>query len=144
MQLFLFLSAGGNQVALNLTALGLGRYLPCSILSRKPYVLAAYDYDFLDCLDAFEQVLPRNQMVTLLILNLGRIMGSNFERLSAFGNVNVREYQYQLAVYIYEKGLAGGNFSNATAVGLIQSFVGFLLVLSADRFAKGLGEGGLI
>lgn len=83
-------------------------------------------------------------MVTLLILNLGRIMGSNFERLSAFGNVNVREYQYQLAVYIYEKGLAGGNFSNATAVGLIQSFVGFLLVLSADRFAKGLGEGGLI
>jgi glycosyltransferase involved in cell wall biosynthesis len=67
MQLFLFLSAGGNQVALNLTALGLGRYLPCSILSRKPYVLAAYDYDFLDCLDAFEQVLPRNQMVTLLI-----------------------------------------------------------------------------
>ena len=52
---------------LNLTALGLGRYLPCSILSQKPYVLVAYDYDFLNCLDAFEQVLPRDQMVTLLI-----------------------------------------------------------------------------
>ncbi len=83
-------------------------------------------------------------MVTLLILNLGRVMGSNFERLSAFGNVNVREYQYQLAIYIYEKGLAGGNFSNATAVGLFQSLAGFLLVLFADRFAKSMGESGLI
>ncbi len=86
----------------------------------------------------------RATMVTLLILNLGRIMGSNFERLTAFGNVNVREYQYQLAIYIYEKGLAGGNFSNATAVGLFQSLAGFLLVLSADRFAKSMGESGLI
>lgn len=86
----------------------------------------------------------RATMVTLLIMNLGRIMGSNFERLSSFGNVMVKDYQYQLAIYIYEKGLAGGNFSNATAVGLFQSLVGFVLVLSADRFAKSLGESGLI
>ncbi|NLB39406.1 MAG: sugar ABC transporter permease [Clostridiales bacterium] len=86
----------------------------------------------------------RATMVTLLIMNLGRIMGSNFERLSSFGNVMVKDYQYQLAIYIYEKGLAGGNFSNATAVGLFQSLVGFILVLSADRFAKSLGESGLI
>lgn len=86
----------------------------------------------------------RATMVTLLIMNLGRIMGSNFERLSSFGNVMVKDYQYQLAIYIYEKGLAGGNFSNATAVGLFQSLVGFILVLAADRFAKSLGESGLI
>lgn len=86
----------------------------------------------------------RATTVTLLILNLGRIMGSNYERLSSFGNVLVKDYQYQLAIYIYEKGLAGGNFSNATAVGLFQSLLGFLLVLAADRFAKSLGETGLI
>ena len=86
----------------------------------------------------------RATTVTLLIMNLGRVMGSNFERLSAFGNVQVKEYQYQLAIYIYEKGLASGNFSNATAVGLFQSLLGFILVLAADRFAKSLGENGLI
>jgi len=86
----------------------------------------------------------RATTVTLLILNLGRIMGSNFERLSSFGNVQVKEYQYQLAIYIYEKGLASGNFSNATAVGLFQSLLGFILVLAADRVAKSLGENGLI
>ena len=86
----------------------------------------------------------RATIVTLLIMNLGRIMGSNFERLSAFGNVQVKEFQYQLAIYIYEKGLAGNNFSKATAVGLFQSLLGFILVLAADRVAKSLGENGLI
>jgi putative aldouronate transport system permease protein len=86
----------------------------------------------------------RPTMVTLLILTLGRIMGSNFERLDSFGNVQVVEFQYQLAIYIYQKGLAGGNFSRATAVGLFQSLVGFLLVLAADRTAKKLNDDGLL
>ena len=86
----------------------------------------------------------RGTMVTLLIMNLGRVMGSNYERLSAFGNVAVKEYQYQLAIYIYEKGLAGMNFSRATAVGLFQSLVGLLLVLGSDWVSKRLGEDGLL
>lgn len=86
----------------------------------------------------------RPTMVTLLIMNLGRVMGSNFERLDSFGNVQVKDFQYQLAIYIYEKGLAGSNFSRATAVGLFQSLVGLILVLAADRVAKKLGEDGLI
>lgn len=86
----------------------------------------------------------RPTTVTLLIMNLGRVMNSNFERLDSFGNVQVKDFQYQLAIYIYEKGLQGGNFSRATAVGLFQSLVGLILVISADRFAKALGEDGLI
>ena len=86
----------------------------------------------------------RGTMVTLLIMNLGRVMGSNFERLDSFGNVQVKDFQYQLAIYIYEKGLAGANFSRATAVGLFQSLVGLLLVLAADWTSKKLGEDGLL
>lgn len=86
----------------------------------------------------------KGTIVTLLIMNLGRIMGSNFERLDVFGNTQVKEFQYQLAIYIYEKGLGGGKFSQSTAVGLFQSLVGLLLVLLADRVAKKLGEDGLI
>lgn len=86
----------------------------------------------------------RGTMVTLLIMNLGRVMGSNYERLSAFGNVSVKDQQYQLAIYIYEKGLSGGNFSRATAVGLFQSLTGLLLVLGSDWVSKRLGEDGLL
>ncbi|GHV28699.1 sugar ABC transporter permease [Clostridia bacterium] len=44
-------------------------------------------------------------IVMLLIMRLGQLLGSGFERLNAFGNVNVREFQYQLSIYVYEKGL---------------------------------------
>ena len=56
----------------------------------------------------------------------------------------MKDFQYQLAIYIYEKGLSGGNYSRATAVGLFQSLVGLLLVIASDRFAKRLGEDGLL
>lgn len=82
--------------------------------------------------------------VTLLIMNLGKVMNSNLERLQAFANSQVRDFEYQLAVYIYEKGLNSGQFSKATAVGLFQSLVGLFLVLASDRVAKALGEDGLL
>ncbi len=87
----------------------------------------------------------KSTTVTLLIMNLGRgLMGSNFERLFTFDNTQVRDFQYQLAIYIYDKGLSGGNFSRATAVVLFQSAVGLLMVIISDRIAKMLGEDGLI
>ncbi len=51
----------------SMPALGLGSFLPCSIVSRRPYVLAAYERDFLDHVDAYEQALPGDQPVTLFI-----------------------------------------------------------------------------
>lgn len=86
----------------------------------------------------------RGTIVILLIMNLGKIMGSNYERLDVFGNTQVRDFQYQFAIYIYEKGLANSKYSMATAVGLFQSLTGLILVLLSDRFAKVLGEDGLL
>lgn len=86
----------------------------------------------------------KSTVVTLLIMNLGRVMGSNLERLTAMGNTQVKEFQYQLAIYIYNKGLGNGKFSMATAVNLFQSLVGVVLVLLSDRIAKKLGEDGLL
>lgn len=86
----------------------------------------------------------KGTIVTLLIMNLGKVMGSNMERLAVFDNTQVRDFQYQLAVYVFQKGLNNGRFSEAAAVGLFQSLVGLGLVLLADRFAKKLGEDGLL
>lgn len=109
-----------------------------------------YEASMIDGANRFQRMwnitLPgiKSTTVTLLIMNLGRVMNSSYERLLSMGNVNVKEFQYQLAIYIYEKGLASGNFSKATVVGLFQSLVGLMLVLAADKFAKKLGEDGLI
>ena len=84
-------------------------------------------------------------IIILFIMRLGYLLGSGFERLNAFGNVNVREFQYQLSIYIYEKGLGpAGDFSRATAVGLFQTLVGLLMVLASDRIVKWLGGDGLL
>lgn len=86
----------------------------------------------------------KGTIVTMLIMNLGRIMNSNLERLVALQNSQVKDFQYQLAVYIYEKGLQSGKFSMSTTVNLFQSLVGVMLVIIADRVAKKLGEDGLL
>lgn len=86
----------------------------------------------------------RGTVVTMMIMSLGRLMGSNFERLQQFGNTMVRDFQYQLAIYIYDKGLQGGKYSMSTAVNLFQSVIGLMLVLMSDKIAKKLGEDGLL
>ncbi|MCM1183274.1 MAG: ABC transporter permease subunit [Roseburia sp.] len=86
----------------------------------------------------------KSTVVTLLIMNLGKVMGSNLERLTALGNTQVTDFQFQLAVYIYNRGISNGKFSPATAANLFQSLVGLGLVLISDRIAKKLGEDGLL
>jgi putative aldouronate transport system permease protein len=86
----------------------------------------------------------RATIVTLLILNLGRIMGGSFEQIYALQNKATTEFTTTIPVLVYRWGIEGGNFSRATAVGLFQSVVGLLLILIADRIAKKLGEDGLL
>jgi len=86
----------------------------------------------------------KSTIVVLLIMNLGKVMGSNLERLVALQNTQVKEFQYQLAVYIYNKGISNNKFSVATAANLFQALVGLFLVILSDRVAKKLGEDGLL
>lgn len=86
----------------------------------------------------------RSTVVTMMIMSLGRLMGSNFERLDQFGNTMVRDFQYQLAIYVFDKGLQSGKYSMSTAVNLFQSIIGLILVLMSDKIAKKLGEDGLL
>ncbi|MDL2302039.1 ABC transporter permease subunit [Lachnospiraceae bacterium OttesenSCG-928-D06] len=86
----------------------------------------------------------RSTIVTLLIMNLGRVMQGSFERIYALSNAKVTEYTTTIPVLIYRWGIESGKFSEATALGLFQSAIGLLLVIIADLIAKKLGEDGLI
>ena len=86
----------------------------------------------------------RSTIVTLLIMNLGRIMGGSFERVNSLMNYATTEFTSTIPVLVYEWGIQNSKFSRATALGLFQSVVGLVLVMLADRAAKHLGEEGLI
>lgn len=86
----------------------------------------------------------RGTIVTLLIMNLGKIMQGSFERIYALSNSKATEYATTIPVLVYRWGIESGKFSEATALGLFQSVIGLILVLIADRVAKRLGEDGLL
>ena len=87
----------------------------------------------------------RGTIVTLLIMNLGRILGSSFERVNSLSNPYVvMKSANVISTYIYRVGLANGKYHYATAMGLFQNVIGVILILIADRIAKSLGESGLI
>lgn len=86
----------------------------------------------------------RPTIFVMFIMNLGRVMGSNYERLAALGNSQVRDFQYQLSVYTFERGLQSGKFAETTVVGLFQGLVGVILVLAANKVANKIGDEGLM
>ncbi len=86
----------------------------------------------------------RSTIVTLLIMNLGKLMGGSFERVYALANAKATEFTTTIPVLVYRWGIESGKFSEATALGLFQSVIGLALVVGADLIAKKLGEDGLI
>ena len=82
-------------------------------------------------------------IVVLLIMNLGYIMGGGMERPMALYNNLVMDKADVIATYVYRVGIKGLQFSLTTAVGLFQSIVGVILILSANFISRKLGERGI-
>lgn len=85
----------------------------------------------------------RPTIVTMLILNLGRILSISFDRPFAMGNYLVKNVSEVISTYVYRVGLQSQQFSLATAVGLFQSIVCMLFLILANFIAERLGEDGI-
>ncbi len=79
-------------------------------------------------------------IITLLILDIGGIMGSNFEKIMLLYLPSTYETADVISTYVYRMGITGGNFSFATAVGLFEGIIGLILVLSANLISRKLTE----
>jgi putative aldouronate transport system permease protein len=85
----------------------------------------------------------RPTIVILLILRMGSFMDSGFEQIFLMVNSMNRQVGEVFDTYVYSVGLAGGQFSYSTAVGLFKSLVSLILVVAANRIARILGEEGV-
>ena len=79
-------------------------------------------------------------IVTLLILDIGGIMGSNFEKVMLLYLPSTYQRADVISTYVYRMGITGGNFSYATAVGLFEGIIGLILVLSANLISRKLTD----
>lgn len=85
----------------------------------------------------------RPTIVVLLIMNLGNILGSSFDRPFALQNNLVKNVAEVIATFVYKNGIKGLQFSMTTAVGFFQSIICLFFLLLANFISRKLGERGI-
>ena len=85
----------------------------------------------------------RSTIIVLLIMNLGRILGSDFDRPFTLSNKLVEGASRTIAIFVYERGIKSTQFALSTAVGLFQSVVCVIFLILSNSLAKKFGERGI-
>jgi ABC-type polysaccharide transport system permease subunit len=80
--------------------------------------------------------------VTLLILNMGQIINVGFEKVFLMQNPLNTSISEVISTYVYKVGLVGGitNYSYASAIGLFNSVIGLVLLVTANWVMKKLTD----
>ncbi|OWA37888.1 polysaccharide ABC transporter ATP-binding protein [Saccharibacillus sp. O16] len=83
-------------------------------------------------------------IITLLILNLGKMVSIGFDRPYIIGNTAVREYSDVLSTFVYRIGLEAGQYTLATVVGLFQAVVGLVFIVGSNYISKKVTGDGIL
>ena len=77
-------------------------------------------------------------IIMLLILQIGSLMGVGFEKVFLLQNdLNMSESEV-ISTYVYRVGLINTDYGYSTAVGLFNSVINLLLLVSANQLCKRL------
>jgi putative aldouronate transport system permease protein len=85
----------------------------------------------------------RPTIVVLLIMNIGRILGIEFDRPYTMANRVVRDVSDVLSTLVYRVGILSNQFSLTAAIGLFQSIICVIFLVTANSLAKRFGERGI-
>lgn len=79
-------------------------------------------------------------MITLLILNIGQVMSLGFDKAFLMQNSFNLSYSELISTYVYKRGLLNSQYSYSTAVGLFNTVVNIILVVTANSVSKKVSE----
>ena len=85
----------------------------------------------------------RSTIIIMLILSFGGIISGSFEQVFMTKNSAVYEVAEIIPTYVYTKGITNMDISYGATVGLFQSVIGFVLVVSTNWLSKRFGGEGL-
>ncbi|MCZ8511620.1 ABC transporter permease subunit [Paenibacillus filicis] len=85
----------------------------------------------------------RPTIAILLILQLGNIMAINFDRPFNIQNNLVMDFGDVISTYVYRVGIQSANFSVGAAVGLFQSVICLIFLVTSNFITRKLGENGI-
>jgi putative aldouronate transport system permease protein len=78
----------------------------------------------------------RPMMMVVLILNIGTFMSVGFEKILLIYNPLTYPTADVISTYLYRIGIVSGSFSYAAAIGLFESVIGLVLVLSTNAISR--------
>ncbi|MFR4438825.1 MAG: ABC transporter permease subunit [Hungatella sp.] len=79
-------------------------------------------------------------IVLLLIMSLGNLLNVGFEKVYLLYNSGIYETADVISTYVYRQGIESQNYSYATAVGLFNSLIGFVIVFAANKLSRKLTD----
>jgi len=85
----------------------------------------------------------RSTAAIILILQVGRIMDVGFEQVFTMKNPAVTQVAEVISTFVYTRGIENLQYSYTTALGLFQSIVALILIVSVNKLIKIMGERGL-
>ena len=85
----------------------------------------------------------KDTIAIMLILAIGGMASIGFEQPYVMQNSTVMEVGDVISTFVYRVGLEQADFSIGTAVGLAQSVINFVLVISANAISKRISGNGI-
>lgn len=82
-------------------------------------------------------------IVILFILNIGKFMSVGFEKVLLLQNSLNSETSDIIQTFVYETGLLEGQYSFAAAVGLFDSVINIILLVTVNQIAKKVSDNSL-
>lgn len=79
----------------------------------------------------------------LLIMQIGQMLSVGFEKVMLLYNPSIYETADIISTYVYRQGILGANYSYSAAVGLFNSVVNFILLVSVNAFSRKISGNGL-
>lgn len=79
-------------------------------------------------------------IVIMLILRIGQVMNVNFEKVILLYGTSTYETADVISSFVYRTGLLNGEYAYSTAVGLLNSIIGFVLIVAANSISKRFSE----
>ena len=79
-------------------------------------------------------------IIILLIMNVGSIMAVGFEKVFLMQNDLNRESSDVIATYVYRSGILGAQYSFSAAIGLFNSIINFILLVSVNFISRRVGQ----
>lgn len=85
----------------------------------------------------------KGTVIIMFILNAGRIMNISLDQPMMLSNVLVEEVSDVISTFVYRVGLQSGKFSVGTAVGLFQSLISLVMLLTTNFITNKMGNEGI-